>query len=293
MKLNIKKTVEQRSISFFIYFLKRVSQDKITITAGYLAYISLLSLVPLVVVSLTIFTKIPGIIGSGEKIQNFIFNNFVPEVGSSLLIYINEFAVNAGKMTAFGLGSLFVIAIMLISNIDTILNSIWRSKNNRPKIYSFAIYWMILTLGPLLLSLSLAVSTYLLSSQLMQHPHMTSVSFIFVRYFANFVPWIILLGLYTFVPTIKVNYRNAIIGASVTTVIFYLVKKIFSLYIVEFATYKVIYGALAVIPIIFIWIYLIWVIILLGAELTAALGEQDKWCNKNLEQNIDSVNTKS
>ena len=121
-----------------------------TTLAGNLAYVSLLSLVPLVAVVFALFAAFPMFSDVSIQLRHFIFANFLPATGDVIQRYIEQFVANSNKMTAVGACGLIVTALLLMYSIDSALNTIWRSKRARPKIYSFAVYWMILTLGPLL-----------------------------------------------------------------------------------------------------------------------------------------------
>lgn len=134
-----------------------------TTLAGNLAYVSLLSLVPLIAVVFALFAAFPMFSDVSIQLRHFIFANFMPATGDVIQRYIEQFVANSNKMTAVGACGLIVTALLLMYAIDSALNTIWRSKRTRPKVYSFAVYWMILTLGPLLAGASLAISSYLLS----------------------------------------------------------------------------------------------------------------------------------
>ena len=177
-------------------------------------------------------------------------------------------------MTAFGACGLIITALLLMYSIDSALNTIWRSKRTRPRIYSFAVYWMILTLGPLLAGVSLAISSYLLSLRWASELH--GVIDNLLRVFPLLLSWLSFWLLYSIVPTTQVPNRDAIVGALVAALLHELGKKAFSLYITAFPSYQLIYGVLAVIPILFVWVYWTWCIVLLGAEITVTLGEYRK-----------------
>ncbi len=134
-----------------------------TTLAGNLAYVSLLSLVPLIAVVFALFAAFPMFSDVSLQLRHFIFANFIPATGDVIQRYIEQFVANSNKMTAVGACGLIITALLLMYAIDSALNTIWRSKRTRPKVYSFAVYWMILTLGPLLAGASLAISSYLLS----------------------------------------------------------------------------------------------------------------------------------
>ena len=260
-------------IGFFRHLATRISHDRLQVNAGYMAYVTLLSLVPLLTVLLSALSVVPSFAVTAEKIKQFIYQSFVPSSSEVVAQYLDQFIANAGKMTAVGAISLFVIALLLISSIDKSLNFIWRVKKKRARLISFSLYWMVLTLGPVLVGGSIAVSSYLGSLKMLDiegAAHFTSM-------LIEFLPLILMvlafLGLYTFVPNTRVHWTHGLIGATCASLLFEFSKKIFAFYIVNFPTYELIYGTLATIPILFIWIYLSWIIVLFGAEITASLGE--------------------
>lgn len=280
----IERLIKSAS-NFIQHVFVRIGHDRLAVTAGYLAYITLLSLVPLITVLFTMLASIPEFAGMGNEIQKFIITNFVPTAGNVIETYLNEFIANTGKMTAVGLGSLFVIALMLISNIDNTFNYIWRVKKKRRFAYSFSIYWMILTLGPILTVASVAASSYVLSLEILNTETISGITNRLVRLIPMIISVLSFAGLYAFVPNKKVKWFYAVIGGFLSALLFEGAKKIFALYIASFPSYQVIYGALAAIPILFVWVYLSWCIVLLGAEVTVSLGE--------LEEVNDSIDTES
>lgn len=272
-KLSFFTPNKELLIKYIQHLLQRIKHDRLTVTAGYLAYITLLSLVPLITVLFTMLASIPEFSGLGNQIQTFIINNFVPTAGNVIEDYLNEFIANTGKMTAVGLGSLFVIAIMLISNIDNTFNYIWRIKKKRRFTHSFSIYWMILTLGPILAVASVAASSYVLSFEFLYTESVSGITNRIVRSVPMVISVLSFVGLYVFVPNEKVRPRHALVGGIFAALLFELAKKGFALYIASFPSYQVIYGALATIPILCVWVYLSWCIVLLGAEVTVSLDE--------------------
>ncbi|EOC9507253.1 virulence factor BrkB family protein [Salmonella enterica subsp. enterica serovar Infantis] len=249
---------------------QRIDEDNMTTLAGNLAYVSLLSLVPLIAVVFALFAAFPMFSDVSIQLRHFIFANFMPATGDVIQRYIEQFVANSNKMTAVGACGLIVTALLLMYAIDSALNTIWRSKRTRPKVYSFAVYWMILTLGPLLAGASLAISSYLLS--LRWASDLNTVIDNVLRILPLLLSWISFWLLYSIVPTTRVPNRDAFVAA----LLFEAGKKGFALYITMFPSYQLIYGVLAVIPILFVWVYWTWCIVLLGAEITVTLGEYRK-----------------
>lgn len=260
-------------VTFGRLLFKRIESDGLTMLAGHLAYVSLLSLVPLITVIFALFTAFPMFSDISVQLKSFIFYNLMPAAGNVIQSYLEQFVANSSKMTAVGTCGLIITALLLISSVDSVLNTIWRSKNKRPIVFSFAVYWMVLTLGPLLVGASMAISSYLLSLNWLTQTGVTSLVDEILRIFPLLLSCVSFWLLYSVVPTVRVPWKDALIGALVAGVLFELGKKGFALYVTMFPSYQLIYGVLAVIPILFLWVYWSWCIVLLGAEITVTLGE--------------------
>ncbi|MFC3913422.1 virulence factor BrkB family protein [Pseudaeromonas sharmana] len=253
---------------------RRVHEDRLSVLAGHLAYVTLLSLVPLVTVVFSIFSFFP-IFGSVRlQIEEFVFSNFLPAASDQIHHHFTRFVANASKMTSIGVVALVLVALLLISAIDQNLNHIWRSRGQRPKMTTFAVYWMVLTLGPLLAGASILATSYVVSLRVFHHMQLLSSA---AKLMLGILPFLLsfcsLMLLFVAVPNVKIRWREAMFGAAVAALLLEGAKKVFALYITQFASYQTIYGALAAIPILLVWIYMSWWIVLLGAEFTASLGD--------------------
>ncbi|EPE2650171.1 virulence factor BrkB family protein [Vibrio fluvialis] len=265
------------SVLFGRYLLVRMGHDRVNVNAGYLAYITLLSIVPMLTVLLSILSSFSIFENVGDVVQDYVITHFVPAAGDVVRNALTEFVTNTGKMTAVGGMFLFVAALTLISNIDKNLNYIWRVRKKRRMVFSFSMYWMILTLGPILVGASIAVTSYITSLKLLDSEALTGAFNFFLRRLPLLLSFSAFAGLYLLVPNKKIHFLHAIAGAFVAAILFELSKKAFAAYITQFPSYQLIYGALAAIPILFVWVYLCWLIVLIGAEVTAALGEREYW----------------
>lgn len=257
----------------FSIFIKRCREDNITISAGHLAYVTLLSLVPFIMVTFTIMSAFPAFASVRSKLEHFIFSNFVPTASDVVHKYMTDFVGNASQMSAIGILSLLVVALMLISNVDKTLNRIWRTQSDRPIVYTFAIYWMVITLGPMLIGSSVVVSSYLTGLAAFTEEYTPGLGTFLLSLVPSGAAMLAFTILYMVVPNRRVFARHALVGAIVATVAFEITKSGFALYVTNFPSYELIYGALAVVPILFLWVYLSWIIVLFGAEFTCSLGE--------------------
>jgi len=159
----IHSLVWRHCLSFFHFLKKRVKQEQLQVVAGYLSYVSLMSLVPLMVVALSVATAFPIFADIHHSVEQFVYDNFVPTASDVVQQYLSAFVDNASKMSAVAISFLFVAALLLISAIDKSFNNIWQVTKKRRIITSFSMYWMILTLGPILVGGSIAITSYIVS----------------------------------------------------------------------------------------------------------------------------------
>ncbi len=274
--MKIEPVIKQ-TVLFARYLLTRMGHDRVNVNAGYLAYITLLSIVPMLTVLLSVLSSFAIFENAGTALQDFVITHFVPAAGDAVKNALLEFVANTGKMSAVGGAFLFVAALMLISNIDKNLNYIWRVTDKRRAVFSFSMYWMVLTLGPILVGASIAATSYVTSLKILESETISGVYNLLLRWLPFLLSFFAFVGLYLLVPNKKVRFAHAVVGAIVAALLFEASKKGFAAYITEFPSYQLIYGALAAIPILFVWVYLCWLIVLVGAEVTAALGEREQW----------------
>ena len=269
---------------YIVYLLGRFHEDRILYYSGYLSYVTLLSMVPLLAVIFSIFSIFPVFEKLKEEIEEFVFRNFVPALGDAVQEQILSFVDNATRMTPFGLLVLLLVAVLLLSSIDHTLNQIWHVKKNRGLIVSYSIYLVVLISSPVLLGTSLAATSYLVSLSGIEEGAVSSVNKLLLASLPFLGSFLFFLLLYIIVPHTKVHFWSAVSGALIATLLFEISKSAFALYFINFPVYQVIYGALAVIPLLFIWVFISWVVVLVGAQIAASLDgfleEQKNFINK-------------
>lgn len=269
----IKKTfgLLKHTYALFKSVFYHCGKDRITVSAGHLAYVSLLSLVPFIVVFFSIMSAFPAFSEVRGQIEQTIFSNFIPTSGDALQTHMTNFVANASKMGAVSILILVFVALSLISNVDKTLNRIWHTKSERPKIYTFSIYWMVLTLAPLLIGVSVLVSSYLMGLANYAEEYTPGLSTVLLKTVPFLTSVLAFFILYMVVPNKRIGVVHGLSGAVLAATLFETSKKLFAVYVENFPSYQVIYGAMAVIPILFVWVYLSWIIVLFGAEFTRAL----------------------
>lgn len=247
---------------------------KVTRTVAALSFTTLLALVPLVTVMLSVMSAFPVFSHWGEVLQTFIYSHFVPAAGDVIRSNIEQFSRQAARLTSFGLILLLLSALLLLSTIEDAFNDLWQVKRGRQVLQRLLLYWTLLTLGPLLMGAALSLTSSLVSGSLVNGfgPLTTMLSSI-----GPFVlEWAAFLMMYAAIPNCWVPFRPAALGAALAAALFQLAKFGFAWFVSHFKSYEVIYGALASLPVFLLWLYLSWLIVLIGAIVTVVLSEQDR-----------------
>lgn len=259
----------------FLYRLWRhFIDDGFPRNAAALAYATLLALVPLATVVFSALSMFPVFEEWASMLEEFVYKNFVPAAGDVIKEHLQRFTEHTGKLTAIGSVFLVVGAVLLLFTIEETLNEIWHVKERRQMSQRVLSYWAALTLGPLLIGASLSLTSYLISLTLSSDQAVVAQAQSYVLAALPFVfETLAFLILYLVVPNCNVRFRDALIGGIVAAILFEISKRGFAWFVFNFASYQVIYGALATIPIFLIWIYISWLVVLVGAAVVVVLGQ--------------------
>ena len=251
---------------------ERFREDRLGLTAGSLTFTTTIALVPLVTVALAVFSVFP-IFGKLQlELQKWLVASLVPDnIARQVLGYLTQFAGQANRLGSIGLVVLFGTALALILTIDHTLNAIWRVRQPRRLAQRMLIYWSGMTLGPLLLGASVTMTSYALSASKGLVGGMPGG----VGFLLDLIQFALLAAgtavLYYYVPNTAVKWSHAWAGGLFVSTGMELAKKLLVVYLAKVPTYSVVYGTFATVPILLVWIYLAWVIVLLGAVITAYL----------------------
>ncbi|HEY7773787.1 MAG TPA: YihY family inner membrane protein [Marinagarivorans sp.] len=244
-------------------------------SAAALTYMTLFALVPLLMVFYSVFSMVPAFEGVSEQLQNALFANLLPESNQSVKSYLQSFSSQARNLTLPGIAMLFVTAFLMLTNIEKNFNTIWGVTQARRGMLKYLRYWAVLSIGPILLGMTMAMSTYVLSLKLVfdAYDPLGLVPLLF-----NFLPVLIMTMVFTLlfaaVPNCRVPMKYALIGGFVTALCFEFVKGAFGRFVAN-TSFELIYGAFAVVPLFLIWINLLWTIVLSGAILVRTLAERN------------------
>jgi membrane protein len=268
--------VELRDL--FRFAARRLNEERLPQVAGSLTFTTILALVPMLTIALAIFTVFPLFSTFRAALEQYFVHNLMPRgVANTILDYLNQFATKSARLSAVGGIALIVTSVLTMSTVDHVFNRIWRVKTQRPWIHRVLVYWAIITLGPLLIGVSITVTSYLSAAA-----NGLVVSWV-GRWFYTLLSVSLTTGaftlLYVAVPNQRVDWRDAIWGGLLAGIAFEIAKRIFAAYIIKFPTYTMVYGALAALPIFLLWIYMLWMITLMGALLAAALPvvKYERW----------------
>ncbi|WP_257265439.1 YihY family inner membrane protein [Endozoicomonas sp. ONNA2] len=257
---------------FVTAVIKRFLDNHSIENAAALTYTTLFAVVPLMTVTYSILSAVPSLNDVGDTIQNFIFTSFVPSTGEMVQSYLNDFSQQARKLTGIGIAFLLVTSFLMLRTIDRALNNIWQVAHVRRGISGFLLYWAILSLGPVLLSVGFLATSYLASLKLVSDT--TAIlggEQWLLRLMPIFLSTLVLTLLYTAVPNRKVPVGHALAGAIFVAILVELAKVGFTLFITLSPTYHLIYGAFAAVPLFLLWVYLSWLMVLFGAVLVRSL----------------------
>ncbi len=251
---------------------ERFREDQLGLTASSLTFTTTLALVPFFTVALAVFTAFPMFAKVQDVLQRWLIESLVPDsIARQVLGYLTQFASKASRLGAVGLAVVLSTALALILTIDRTLNRIWRVKNPRPLAQRVLIYWAAITLGPLLLGASLLLTSYAITASKGVVSSLPGG----VRFLLDVIEFFLLAGgvtaLYHFVPNTPVRWGHAWVGGLFVAAGIELAKKLLTIYVGQIPTYSMVYGAFATVPILLVWIYVAWVIMLLGAVIAAYL----------------------
>lgn len=268
------KFVEQLAMvrHFCGYIGKQVMEDRCIESAAALTFTTLLALVPMFTVLYAILAVIPSLRDAGDQLQDLMFQHFVPTSGVEIQGYLKEFSEQASRLTKFGVIFLFITAIMMMKRIEKSFNFIWRVPEPRKGVIGFMRYWAVLSLGPILVGLGLGITSYLASLKVVTDAvALLGVQKVGLSIIPFLLSWLAFTLVYLVVPNCSVPIRQSIYGGLIAAVAFEVAKRGFTLFVANFGSYQLVYGAFAALPLFLLWLYLSWIILLLGAVVTRAL----------------------
>ncbi len=270
-------------LGFARFSLLRMARLRLPQVAGSLTFTTLLALVPLLTIALTVFSAFPAFSEYSTRFKIMLLTTLVPEfAGKVITVYMRQFTENAAGLTLFGVIFLGATSVMLMATVERTFNAIWSVNKPRPLLQQTMIYWMVLSLGPILLGGGLLAWRWLFKvtrfeqvSPLLDQSIQVAGSILLTT--------LVLTLLLRIVPNRFVPLKHAALGGMLTAILLEAVRALFGFYIGEMGSYQTIYGAFASIPIFLLWLYLLWMVLLVGASFTASLSywQDQAWRRRN------------
>ncbi|MCW8915688.1 MAG: YihY family inner membrane protein [Magnetovibrio sp.] len=274
-------------LAFARLVLGRFGRDQGMRIAAALSYTSLLALVPLGAIAFAILKAFPVFDDIQDQLKSLLFKNFMPDSVEDAQQYFDQFVGQTEGLTAIGIVALAVTAIMLLATIESALNTIFQVKAKRPFLPRMLMFWAVITLGPLLMGGSLSLGTYLYAiTEWAGADTIPGLGGFMTRLLPAVLAIFAFSVFYAIVPYRPVRLMHALVGGITAGILFGILRKIFALYMTAFPAYQTIYGAMAMVPIFLIWMYLSWAVVLIGAEIAASLNE---WGRAHAAENFDEL----
>lgn len=283
--------------AYVLYAVRRFYNDNGLQAAGALTYTTLLALVPLMTIGFAIFSAFPAFQSVQGRLEIMLFENLVPEVGTIVHTHITEFMRNASNLTAVGVVALGCSAVLLLSTIESVLNTIWRVDRQRPMLMRLLIFWTVLTLGPVLMGASFTLTTGVFDwlwrvagdgAAYVPDAIASDGWNIVGRPLSALLQALAFTALFLLVPARPVRLLDAAVGGAVAGIGLETLKWGFRLYLTGFPSYQAIYGALAAFPIFLIWLYLSWTVVLIGAVFAASFPEWRSFRSGGMDVRLDA-----
>jgi len=271
-----------RIVRYFGHLFSEFIQDEGLVRASGLAYVSLLGIVPLLAVGFSFFTSFGAFAGFQDQLRQFLLKHLIPSSTDQVIDYLEKFIANTRALRLISVVSLLVVAVFIFNSIESAFNRIWKVRKQRSIIIKFIVFSVILVWGPVLIGASIYVggkikAFFMTATRLEEEIDIASrLLLVFLPVLLNTIALFIA---YLVVPNTKVRILPALVGGTITGILWEIAKSGFNVYVANMITYKTLYGSLSLIPFFLVWLYVTWLIVLFGAEITFTL------------QNLDSLMT--
>ena len=259
------------TLGFLRFVFRRWTEDRCPQIAGSLTYTTLLALVPIFTIAVALLSSTPYFGEMMAKLTLFLRMNLMPDIANTITnVYMAEFSRNARRLTWVGVAGVFIVAVWMMLIMDRSLNAIWRVRQSRPIWMSVIGYMALVVVGPILLVVSVTITTYIMALSVGIHAFSSQFHVLVLRVVPLTMSALAFFLVYRIIPHRHVPWRHAALGGFVAALLFESAKQLFAFYVQASPTYSVVYGAFAAVPLFLIWIYLSWLVILFGAGLTAS-----------------------
>jgi len=270
MPTSKQRLTQIQQILYKVY--QDLTLDELNLRAMGLVYTTLLSLVPLLAVSFSVLKAF----GVHNQLEPFLLNMLAPlgSKGEDISINIISFVENVkvGVLGSIGLAFLFYTIISLLQKIEGAFSKIWHDLPARRLLRRFSDYLSVILVGPVLVFAGLGVTASMVNNQFVQH--ILAIEPFGTAYFliGQIIPYLLIIAAFTFVyifiPNTRVKFQSALIGGILAGITWKIAGWAFTLFAAGLTSYDAIYSSFAILMMFMIWVYLSWLILLLGAKIT-------------------------
>ena len=245
------------------FFISTFIDKELTLFAASLSFYTIFTIIPLLLITLTLLTSLPSFEEHYESVKTFIFSNLMPVNSEAMMGYIDGFLANSAKMGVLGVVTILVASLLFFKNFEYIANKIFKAKA-RTLWESITTYWTMLTLTPIALGVSFYITGYL-ATLIAQNELTSDVNLL------PLVPYAIIWGLFFLIfqiaANVKVNPKASLVSSFIISIVFSISKNAFIYYVLLNKSYTTMYGSFAILLFLFLWIYVSWIIFIYGLKL--------------------------
>ena len=258
--------------ALFAYWLKRFKEARLNQVSASLAFTTTLALVPMLSLATMLVSYLPSFINLRATFQAWLLSTLMPgTLSQGIASYLARISTNAKGLTILGLGGLMVTTLLTLITIEQAFNQVWGVKNSRGIIKRFLIYGVATILGPVLLGLSIYMTSLLVSASQGWIKNLPLNLEVLAALLPMLLTALTFLLVYKLGTSAVVKWKDALVGGLCAAVVFECTKLGFTFFVAKVPVYKTLYGAFAVLPLFLLWIYLTWWVTMAGAVLTASL----------------------
>jgi len=245
------------------FFISSFIDKELTLFAASLSFYTIFSIIPLLLIIMTLLTSLPSFSDYYVKIQEFIFSNLMPVNSEVVMNQINGFLANSSKMGMIGFVAILTSSLLFFKNFEYIANRIFHAQP-RTLWESITTYWTMITLTPIALGISFYMSGYV--AKLIANNALTS-GFNLMPFIPYVIIWGLFFLLFQIAANVRINPKASAISSFIVAVIFSLSKNGFIYYVIYNKSYATMYGSFSILLFLFLWIYASWIMFIYGLKL--------------------------
>lgn len=252
--MNFKATLRHIRLFFLMLF-----DWEITVYASSLSFYTIFTVVPLLIISLSLIANVPVFEEQYAKIQLFIFENIMPVQTAAIAGYLESFFQNSVQLGVIGFTTMIVSSLLFFQNFEHIVGKIF--KTSKRKVWdAITTYWTLISLTPIVLIASMSLKAYLES-------HVSGFLLEALSIFPFLLLWGIFFLIYKIAVNAEVSPKAAAISSLIVAIVWGLAKNSFIQYVFYNKTYATMYGSFSALIFFFLWIYVSWIIVIYGMKL--------------------------